>query len=46
MTPRQCIRQAINVLMRSPLYFRMDLPTRQQLVREFCQSYFAVNIWS
>ena len=42
MTPKQCIRQAISVLMMSPLYFRMDLAARQQLVREFCQVYFAV----
>ena len=41
MTPRQCIRQAISVLMMSPLYFRMDLAARQQLIKEFCQVYLA-----
>jgi len=41
MTQRQCIRQAISVLMMSPFYFRMDLAARQQLVKEFCRTYFA-----
>ena len=27
--------------MMSPFYFRMDLADRQQLVKEFCQVYFA-----
>ncbi len=40
MYTRQCIRKAINVLMMSPLYFRLDLAARQQLVKEFCQLYF------
>lgn len=44
MTSRECIRQAVNILMRSPLYFRMDLSSRQQLVKEFCLDYFAVLI--
>lgn len=43
MTNRQYVRQAISVLMMSPLYFRMDLLARQQLVKEFCQVYFAVR---
>ena len=41
MTKRQYIRQAISVLMMSPFYFRMDLAARQQLIKEFCQVYFA-----
>lgn len=45
MFPRECIRQAINVLMASPFYFRLDLPSRQQLIKEFCQAYFAQIIW-
>lgn len=39
MTTRQSIRQAISVLMMSPLYFRLDLAARQQLIKEFCQLY-------
>lgn len=42
MITRQCIRKAISVLMMSPLYFRLDLATRHQLVKEFCQLYFVV----
>lgn len=41
MTSRKCIRQAISVLMMSPFYFRLDLAARQQLIKEFCQAYFA-----
>ncbi len=32
MTPRQAIR----ILMLSPIYFRLDLPARKVLVDEFC----------
>lgn len=39
MITRQCIRQAVSVLMMSPLYFRLDLLARQQLIKEFCQVY-------
>ena len=42
MITRQRIRKAINVLMMSPLYFRLDLAARQQLIKEFCQIYFVV----
>ena len=42
MLTRQRIRKAINVLMMSPLYFRLDLAARQQLIKEFCQIYFVV----
>ena len=41
MPPRKCIRMAIRVLMLSPLYFRMDLAARQQLIKEFCQVYLS-----
>lgn len=41
MTHRQCTRQAINILMMSPFYFRLNLAARQQLVKEFCQVYFS-----
>lgn len=43
MITRQCIRKAINVLMMSPLYFRLDLAARQQLIKEFCQTYLLVH---
>ncbi|MEW6221079.1 MAG: hypothetical protein AB1634_16315 [Thermodesulfobacteriota bacterium] len=33
MTPREAIR----VLMLSPIYFRLKLPARKVLVQEFCQ---------
>jgi hypothetical protein len=29
-------REAIKVLMMSPLYFRLDIHARMELVREFC----------
>lgn len=35
MTPRQ----AIKVLMLSPIYFMLDVPARRKLVREFCALY-------
>ncbi len=35
MTPQE----AIKVLMLSPLYFRLDLESRKQLIREFCALY-------
>ncbi len=35
MTPRQAIR----ILMLSPIYFRLDLPARKILVDEFCAMY-------
>lgn len=41
MITRQSIRQAISVLMMSPLYFRLDLAARQKLIIEFCQIYLA-----
>ena len=39
MISKQCLRKAINVLMMSPLYFRLDLAARQQLIKEFCRTY-------
>jgi hypothetical protein len=35
MTPRE----AIKILMLSPLYFRLDLEARKVLVQEFCSLY-------
>jgi hypothetical protein len=35
MTPREAIR----ILMLSPLYFRLDLEARKILVQEFCSIY-------
>jgi hypothetical protein len=29
-------REAIRILMLSPLYFRLDLEARKALIREFC----------
>lgn len=34
-------RQAIRILMLSPIYFRLSLPQRWQLVREYCQRFNA-----
>jgi hypothetical protein len=33
MTPREAIR----ILMLSPFYFRLEIPCRKQLVKEFCK---------
>jgi len=38
MTPKQ----AIHILMLSPCYWRLSLPARKQLIREYCASYEAV----
>ncbi len=32
MTPQEAIR----ILMLSPIYFRLDLPARKELIQEFC----------
>lgn len=40
MTPRQ----AIKILMLSPIYFRLDLPARKILVYEFCAMYDAERV--
>ncbi|MDP2107136.1 MAG: hypothetical protein Q8J76_14160 [Desulfobulbaceae bacterium] len=29
-------REAIKVLMMSPFYFKIDLPSRMSLIKEFC----------
>jgi len=34
-------REAIRILMLSPIYFRLSLPQRWQLVREYCLRYNA-----
>jgi len=31
--------EAVRILMLSPFYFRLDLPTRKTLVVEFCATY-------
>lgn len=33
------LREAIRILMLSPIYFRLSLPQRWQLVREYCRTY-------
>lgn len=32
-------REAIRILMLSPIYFRLSLTQRWQLVREYCRTY-------
>ena len=32
-------REAIRILMLSPIYFRLSLPQRWRLVREYCRTY-------
>jgi hypothetical protein len=32
-------REAIRILMLSPIYFRLRLPQRWKLVREYCQQF-------
>ncbi len=38
------LREAIRILMLSPIYFRLSLPQRWQLVREYCQRFNASKI--
>jgi len=38
------LREAIRILMLSPIYFRLSLPQRWQLVREYCQRFNAGRI--
>ncbi|MFZ5764967.1 MAG: hypothetical protein ACOY4H_05135 [Thermodesulfobacteriota bacterium] len=33
------VRQAVSILMLSPIYFRLDLPARRVLVDEFLAAY-------
>ena len=33
------VRQAIHILMQSPIYFHLDLMTRKILIQEFCDSF-------
>lgn len=33
------LREAVRILMLSPIYFRLSLPQRWQLVREYCQRF-------
>lgn len=35
MKSRNVLREAIKILMLSPVYFRLDLPARLALIREF-----------
>jgi len=39
MTPQEAIR----VLMMSPFYYKMDLPSRMLLIHEFCAIYAGIN---
>ncbi len=32
-------KEAIKILMKSPLYFRLDLDARKMLVKEFCKTF-------
>ena len=43
MTPRKAIREAIKILMLSPIYFRMSLKARKSLVNEFCALHVGVT---
>ena len=40
MSQRSKIRQAVKMLMQSPLYFRMKVPARRAMVLEFCRLHF------
>lgn len=37
-------RDAIHILIQSPIYFRLTLPQRLQLVKEYCQTMNTSNI--
>jgi hypothetical protein len=32
-------REAIRILMLSPIYWRLDMPARKVLVREYCEAF-------
>ena len=34
-------REAMRILMLSPVYFRLNVPRRRQLVREYCRNFSA-----
>ncbi|MBU0479781.1 MAG: hypothetical protein KKG47_01640 [Proteobacteria bacterium] len=38
------LREAVKVLMLSPMYFRMDLKARMILVREFCEIHYLSSV--
>jgi hypothetical protein len=31
------VREAVRILMMSPIYFQLDLETRMEMVKEFCR---------
>lgn len=39
MKKRNDIKQALAILMLSPIYFKMSLAARRELLREYCQLY-------
>ncbi len=39
-------QEAISILMLSPCYWRMKLPERRELIREFLASYAAITMSS
>jgi len=36
MTPRKTVRNAVKILIQSPMYFRLNLKARKALITEFC----------
>ena len=42
MISRSVLKEAIKILMLSPVYFRLDLPARLALIREFSTQHQAV----
>jgi hypothetical protein len=39
MERKQAMKEAMRILMMSPLYFQLPLPARKVLVDEFCRTY-------
>lgn len=37
-------REAVHILIHSPIYFRLTLPQRLELVKEYCRSINSFNL--
>lgn len=36
---KMSVREAIRILMLSPIYWRLDVPARRVLIREYCETF-------
>lgn len=44
MEPRSNIREAIKILMLSPIYFRLNTKDRMSLINEFCRLHMGIAV--